>query len=57
MTVSILDVGYPGGALYALSQLPSPGTSPYMPATRPRMTTGLKKSHDFQRDEAWRVTY
>lgn len=46
-----------GASLYPLSQLPSPGTSLYMPAIRPRMTAGAQKPHKFcQRDGIWRVT-
>src|SRR5689334_18327913 len=42
-----------GTPLYALSQLPSPRTSLYMPATRPRMTAGAQNHKHCQRDGAW----
>jgi hypothetical protein len=49
--------GISGGSLYALSQLPSPVSLPYMPPTHPRMTAGAQKSHKCRRDETWHATF
>jgi hypothetical protein len=43
-------------SLYALSQLPSPGTSPYMPPKPAAAGRAQKITSNGHGDDAWRVT-